>query len=110
MDIASITDALQRDTERVVFVNVLFQQLESPQPPLLLDQRGAMPAEHDFLHDAVGGWPKERPIVTLCACSEEAGAIQAACRLLADGYLSVRPLRGGYQAWLAATGGEAAEA
>lgn len=100
----------------------LVAALSSPQPPLLLDLRGATlaaqtgpilgatPAEHDFLHDAVGGWPKERPIVTLCACPEDAGAIQAARRLLADGYLSVRPLRGGYEAWLAATAGEAAEA
>lgn len=97
----------------------LIAALSSPQPPLLLDFRGAAlaaqdgpivgatPAEHDFLYDAVGDWPKERPIVTLCACPEDAGAIQAARRLIADGYLSVRPLRGGYQAWLTATAGAA---
>jgi rhodanese-related sulfurtransferase len=77
------------------------------QPPLLLDLRGATMiaqtgpiigarvAEHDFLHEAVGDWPKDRPIVTLCACPEDAGAVQAAQHLLTAGYLSVKPLRGG---------------
>jgi rhodanese-related sulfurtransferase len=60
---------------------------------------GAVVAEHDQLHNAVGDWPKERPIVTLCACPEDAGAVQAARQLLKDGFLSVRPLRGGHDAW-----------
>lgn len=92
----------------------LLAAMEAEQPPLLLDLRGAtmvaetgplpgaVVAEHDFLHTAVGDWPKDRPIVTLCACPEDAGAVQAARHLLNDGYLSVRPLQGGYEAWLAA--------
>lgn len=88
--------------------------MESDQPLLLLDLRGASMvaeagpivgatvAEHDRLLDAVGDWPRDQPIVTLCACPEDAGAVQAARRLLDAGYLSVRPLRGGYEAWLAA--------
>jgi len=88
--------------------------MESEQPLLLLDLRGASMvaeagpivgatvAEHDRLLDAVGDWPRDQPIVTLCACPEDAGAVQAARRLLDAGYLSVRPLRGGYEAWLAA--------
>ncbi|MBS0347395.1 MAG: VTT domain-containing protein [Proteobacteria bacterium] len=93
----------------------LLAALGSTDRPLVLDLRGAtmvaatgpIPdtrlAEHDRLHEAVGDWPKNRPIVTLCACPEDAGAIQAARRLLEAGYLSVRPLQGGYEAWLAAT-------
>lgn len=93
----------------------LIAALSSESRPLVLDLRsatmiantgavaGARVAEHDALHEAVGDWPKSQPIVTLCACPEDAGAIQAARRLLADGYLSVRPLRGGYDAWMAAT-------
>lgn len=93
----------------------LLQALAGDEPPMLLDLRGpaliaeagpiigAQVAEHDFLNDAVGDWPKNRPIVTLCACPEDAGAIQAARQLLNRGYLSVKPLRGGYEAWLAAT-------
>ncbi|NTV72166.1 MAG: hypothetical protein HGA71_18750 [Azonexaceae bacterium] len=91
----------------------LMAALAGEQPPLVLDLRGqsmiaetgpiagATVAEHDLLLDAVGEWPKDRPIVTLCACPEDAGAIQAARRLLDAGYLSVRPLKGGYEAWLA---------
>lgn len=92
----------------------LIAALATDQPPLLLDLRGAtmiaetgpvpgaIVAEHDHLQQAVGDWPKSRPIVTLCACPEDAGAIQAARDLLDDGYLSVRPLKGGYEAWVAA--------
>jgi rhodanese-related sulfurtransferase len=57
-------------------------------------------AEHDRLVPAVRDWPKDRPIVTLCACPEDAGAVQAARRLLQQGFSSVRPLKGGYEAWL----------
>ena len=93
----------------------LIAALGSDAPPLVLDLRGATMiaetgpivgakvAEHDFLHDAVGDWPKDHPIVTLCACPEDAGAVQAARNLLNAGYLSVKPLKGGYEAWLAAT-------
>jgi len=35
----------------------------------------------------------------LCACPQDAGAIQAAQRLLEQGFVSVRPLKGGYEAW-----------
>ena len=54
---------------------------------------GARVAEHDRLHEGVAGWPREQPIVTLCACPTDAGAIEAARRLLSDSYRSVRPLQ-----------------
>ena len=90
----------------------LLAALEADEPPLLLDLRGAsmiaelgpipgaVAAEHDRLDRAVRDWPKDRPIVTLCACPEDAGAIQAARTLLQQGFISVRPLKGGYEAWL----------
>lgn len=93
----------------------LLQALTTDEPPLVLDLRGpaliaetgpiigAQVAEHDFLNDAVGDWPKEQLIVTMCACPEDAGALQAARQLLNQGFLSVKPLKGGYDAWLAAT-------
>lgn len=98
----------------------LLTTMESEQPLLLLDLRGpsmvaeagpitgATVAEHDRLLEAVGDWPRNQPIVTLCACPEDAGAVQAARRLLDEGYLSVRPLKGGYEAWLAAASEKAA--
>jgi membrane protein DedA with SNARE-associated domain/rhodanese-related sulfurtransferase len=91
--------------------------METRQPLLLLDLRGshmvaatgpiagATAAEHDRLLDAVGQWPRSQPIVTLCACPDDAGAVQAARHLLDAGYLSVRPLKGGYEAWLASAEG-----
>ena len=91
----------------------LIAAMATEDPPLVLDLRGhsmivekgpiigATVAEHDRLLDAVGAWPKNQPIVTLCACPEDAGAIQAAVKLLGAGFLSVRPLKGGYEAWLA---------
>ena len=91
----------------------LIDALQTAEPPLFLDLRGptmvaqtghvagATAAELDFLLDAVGNWPRERSIVTMCACPGDATAIEAARRLLDAGYLSVRPLQGGYEAWLA---------
>lgn len=92
----------------------LLAALRSDERPLVIDLRGAamiadtgpIPgarvAEHDRLLEVVGDWPRDRLIVTLCACPEDAGAIQAARLLLAHGYDRVRPLRGGYDAFTAA--------
>jgi membrane protein DedA with SNARE-associated domain/rhodanese-related sulfurtransferase len=86
--------------------------LASSQPPLLLDLRGAsmiaqtgpiagaVVAEHDRLAHAVRHWPKHRAVVTMCACPQDAGAIDAARRLVAMGYLDARPLKGGHDAWM----------
>ena len=37
------------------------------------------------------------------ACPEDGAAIQTARQLLNAGFLFVRPLKGGYEAWLAST-------
>jgi rhodanese-related sulfurtransferase len=86
--------------------------LATAQPPLLLDLRGAsmiaqtgpivgaVVAEHDRLEHAVRDWPKHRAVVTMCACPQDAGAVEAARRLIAQGYLDARPLKGGYEAWM----------
>ncbi len=103
-----------------ISINELLADLASPQPPLVLDFRGAsmisetgpIPgaavAEHDRLFETVAAWPRHQPIVTLCHCPEDAGAIQAAHRLLDAGYHSVRPLHGGYDAWLGSQRGKIA--
>lgn len=92
----------------------LIDAMNSDAPPLFLDMRGptmvaetgpvdgAQIADFDLLHHAVADWPKDRPIVTFCACPEDASAIKAARKLLNAGYVSVRPLKGGYDAWLEA--------
>lgn len=105
-------DALPRIT-----ADELVAAMDSETPPLVLDLRGAamiadtgpVPgarvARHDDLAQAVGAWPLDQPIVTLCACPQDAGAIDAARRLLERGYRSVRPLQGGYEAWTCARRG-----
>jgi len=84
--------------------------MASDDPPLLLDLRGAVAlaetgvvrgavaAEHDNPLAAVGSWPKSAAIVTLCACPQDAGAVQAAHILMRQGFTAVRPLRGGFDA------------
>lgn len=96
----------------------LLEAMRSEQPPLLLDLRGpamvaqagpipgARVAEQAQLRTVVADWPKDRPIVTLCACPEDASAILAARKLLDEGYVVVKPLRGGYEAWVAANAPE----
>jgi membrane protein DedA with SNARE-associated domain/rhodanese-related sulfurtransferase len=90
----------------------LVAALASHTPPMLLDFRGealiaqtgpitgATRADMDNLAVAVGDWPKHRPIVTMCACPEDATAVRAARSLTKLGYTSVRPLKGGYEAWI----------
>lgn len=90
----------------------LMAALGSDAPPLLLDLRGAASiatagpidgatqASLDDLPRALGQWPRDRPIVTLCACPEDATAVHAAHRLAELGYTSVHPLRGGYESWI----------
>lgn len=97
-----------------ITVDELIAAMNTEPAPLVLDLRsaamlaetgpipGARFARHDDLARAVGDWPRDQPIVTLCACPQDAGAIQAARQLLQSGYLSVRPLRGGYEAWMSA--------
>lgn len=92
----------------------LLQALAGERPPLLLDLRGAamiaesgpvaraVVADLDSLAAAVAGWPQEAAVVTMCACPQDATAIRAAAALQQMGYRAALPLRGGYQAWLAA--------
>ena len=90
----------------------LMQALASEKPPLLLDFRGAAliaqdgpieratPTDLDDLPQVVSPWPKDDDIVTLCACPQDATAVRAARLLMKRGYTSVRPLKGGYDAWM----------
>lgn len=97
----------------------LHAALASATPPRLLDLRGAAVSASAPLTQAVavelGGlarqardWPRDTAIVTLCACPQDATAIRAAQQLLRLGFVDVRPLRGGYEAWSAVQAGMAA--
>ena len=71
--------------------------------PTLIAAEGLIPGatvtDHDRLLTTVRDWPKSQPIVTLCACPEDASAILAASTLRKSGYHAAKPLRGGYEAW-----------
>lgn len=85
-------------------------------PVLLIDLRspsmvadegniaGARGATHENLAATVRDWPKTAPIMTLCNCPEDASALRAARQLQELGYVSVRPIRGGWDAWKAYAG------
>lgn len=86
--------------------------MASATPPLLLDFRGdaliaqagaiahATPARLDDLPRIVSRWPKDHDVVTLCACPQDATAVRAARLLMTRGFTAVRPLKGGYDAWM----------
>ena len=85
--------------------------LAGPRPPHLIDLRsaslvaetGRIPQAHLGDYDAIAatlaGLPRDYPIVTICACPQDAGAVQAAHSLQTLGYSQARPLRGGFDAW-----------
>lgn len=48
--------------------------------------------------------PRDRDVITYCACPADEAAIIAARALLANGFKRVRVLKGGWNAWLQASG------
>jgi rhodanese-related sulfurtransferase len=83
--------------------------------PIIVDVRSALGREHDrrcipgaleMTLDEVTArlqeFPLDREIVFYCACPNEATAAFAARKLMDRGYLKVRPLLGGLDAWAAA--------
>ena len=94
-----------------VTIDELLAAMKQSDEILLLDLRGptliaaegpiagATVTNHDRLLTTVRDWPKNQPIVTLCACPQDASAIQAASTLRKSGYHAAKPLRGGYEAW-----------
>ncbi len=89
--------------------------LAGAQPPHLIDLRsknlveeiGSIPNAHITDYDALtlslAGVDKVYPIVTICACPEDAGAVHVARSLQKLGYINAFPLRGGFDAWKTAT-------
>jgi membrane protein DedA with SNARE-associated domain/rhodanese-related sulfurtransferase len=96
-------------------VGELVELLASGEGPLLVDVRP--PAIHDLDARRIPGavsvelaqirtWarelPRNREIVVYCNCPNEASAARASRMLLKDGFLKVRPLGGGLDAWASA--------
>lgn len=99
----------------------LLMLLASPSPPLVLDLRGsvargvnppvsgARAASVERLDELLRDWPRDALVVTLCACPQDATAIDAAHRIMKRGYTNVMPLQGGYDALMRLTGGQPAK-
>jgi sodium/hydrogen antiporter len=92
----------------------LFTQLQSENPPIVLDVRsrahfendeGQIPGSIRVLPDQIEEWAsgavsKERPIVAYCTCPDEASSGRVSRRLKALGF-EASALEGGYKAWAA---------
>jgi len=86
--------------------------LDSGERPLIVDVRskasrdegwipGAVLVQGDAEAPELNAHPKDALIVVYCACPNDASAVMAARKLLERGFSNVRPLAGGYDAWLA---------
>ena len=94
----------------------LRSMLAGAMPPLILDLRsalmreghggipGALAIELEGLKQAPPSLPRDRDIVTYCACPNDVSAVRAAQALGSLGYPRVRVLTGGVEAWQAAGG------
>ncbi|MBC8057119.1 MAG: sulfurtransferase, partial [Rhizobiales bacterium] len=93
-------------------VESLAELLDRGEQPLIVDVRsntssddGRIPGAIVSLGDDLGpellAHPKESLVVVYCACPNDASAVLAARRLLERGFLDVRPLAGGIDAWTA---------
>jgi rhodanese-related sulfurtransferase len=101
--------------ERIT-VDELKAKLAQKEPVLIIDVRGSdydasqtkikgamriVPAE---LEARLKDLPRDKEIVTYCACSTDGGAIKARQTLLDNGFKNVRALKGGWNAWNSAGG------
>jgi rhodanese-related sulfurtransferase len=101
--------------ERIT-VDELKARLAKSEPVVVIDVRGSdydssatkikgairiAPAE---LEAHLKDLPRDKEIVTYCACSTDGGAIKARQMLLENGFKNVRALKGGWNAWNAAGG------
>lgn len=94
-----------------IAVNELKRRLRSNQPPIVLDVRKPALWQMERIANAwsldSAQWrrlPPDTPIVVYCDCPQEASAIIIARQLRQAGFLQVRPLAGGLEAWRQAGG------
>lgn len=95
-----------------VSVDELYSMLKAETPPLLIDVRSAGSREAGFIpgsrwveprtpDEELRNLPVTEEVVVYCACPNEASAAVVAKRLMKAGFLRVRPLHGGIDAWIA---------
>jgi len=89
--------------------------MDTGETPLIVDVRSAIARTLEprhipgALHLPLQGFeehirelPRDREIILYCSCPNEASAAQVAKLLMNSGFVRVRPLLGGLEAWIAA--------
>jgi rhodanese-related sulfurtransferase len=115
-DNASASSSAEAVGVERITVDELKAKLAKKEPVLIIDVRGSdydasatkikgairiVPAE---LEAHLKDLPRDKEIVTYCACSTDGGAIKARQTLLDNGFKNVRALKGGWNAWNTAGG------
>ena len=98
-----------------ISVHELHRLMNAGLTPLIVDVRSATAraleprhipgAVHLPLHgfeEHIKEMPRDREIIVYCSCPNEASAAQVAKILINNGFVRVRPLAGGLEAWIAA--------
>jgi membrane protein DedA with SNARE-associated domain/rhodanese-related sulfurtransferase len=98
-----------------ISVNELHRLMDAGETPLIVDVRSQIArsmeprhipgAVHLPLHgfdEHIKELPRDREIILYCSCPNEASAAQVAKLLIDAGFVRVRPLSGGLEAWIAA--------
>ncbi len=96
-------------------VEELYQRMNSGAMPLIVDVRspssrkvepkripGAIHVPHVQVDQHLNDFKRDREVILYCTCPNEASAAQVAKLLMDRGFVNVRPLHGGLDAWIAA--------
>jgi membrane protein DedA with SNARE-associated domain/rhodanese-related sulfurtransferase len=90
---------LMHAAERPVIVDVRSPSVRALDPRYI---PGALVMELDEVEQRLDQLPPDRDVVFYCTCPNEASAAAVAKRLIGLGYVRVRPLAGGLDAWVGA--------
>jgi membrane protein DedA with SNARE-associated domain/rhodanese-related sulfurtransferase len=98
-----------------ISVDELYRLMDAGTAPLIVDVRsqiarslepryipGALHLPMHGFEEHVKELPRDREIILYCSCPNEASAAQVAKLLIDNGFVRVRPLLGGLEAWIAA--------
>jgi len=98
-----------------ISVDELYRLMDAGRAPVVVDVRtptaramqpqripGALHVTLRSIGGHVKDLPRDREIILYCSCPNEASAAQVAKMLIDEGFMHVRPLLGGLDAWIAA--------
>ena len=114
-DVADVDEVIQhikasheQEQELQIGASELAKLLAQNEPPRLIDVRGpeeqeivkiegALSASQELVQEIKEGWPKDTPIVVYC--HKGMRSLDAASFLIGHGFVNVRSLTGGVDAW-----------